>query len=70
MCGKTLNTHVALMKQVDDLGLKREETSVEDCQVIMVFCPVISCVGTDIEAAMSQVPGRKAFWDYTMKVKD
>ncbi|XP_045576808.1 uncharacterized protein isoform X17 [Salmo salar] len=59
VCGKTLNTHVALMKQVDDLGLKREETSVEDCQVIMVFCPVISCVGTDIEAAMSQVPGNR-----------
>ncbi|XP_036831728.1 uncharacterized protein LOC110522258 isoform X5 [Oncorhynchus mykiss] len=57
VCGKTLNTHLALMKQVEDLGLKRKETSVEDCQVIMVFCPVTSRVGTDIEAAMSQVPG-------------
>ncbi|XP_064882411.1 uncharacterized protein LOC115139381 isoform X3 [Oncorhynchus nerka] len=57
VCGKTLNAHLALMKQVEDLGLKRKETSVEDCQVIMVFCPVTSRVGTDIEAAMSQVPG-------------
>nr|XP_029532545.1 uncharacterized protein LOC115139381 isoform X2 [Oncorhynchus nerka] len=57
VCGKTLNAHRALMKQVEDLGLKRKETSVEDCQVIMVFCPVTSRVGTDIEAAMSQVPG-------------
>ncbi|XP_024233833.2 uncharacterized protein LOC112217640 isoform X2 [Oncorhynchus tshawytscha] len=57
VCGKTLNAHLALMKQVEDLGLKRKETSVEDCQVIMVFCPVVSRVGTDIEAAMSQVPG-------------
>ncbi|XP_055740947.1 uncharacterized protein LOC129825140 isoform X2 [Salvelinus fontinalis] len=59
VCGKTLNTHLALMKQVEDLGLKRKETSVEDCQVIMVFCPVTSRVGTDIEAAMSQVPGNR-----------
>ncbi|XP_052379667.1 uncharacterized protein LOC118386933 isoform X1 [Oncorhynchus keta] len=57
VCGKTLNAHLALMKQVEDLGLKRKETSVEDCQVIMVFCPVTSRVGNDIEAAMSQVPG-------------
>uniref|UniRef100_A0A8C7KSP7 Uncharacterized protein n=2 Tax=Oncorhynchus kisutch TaxID=8019 RepID=A0A8C7KSP7_ONCKI len=57
VCGKTLNTHLALMKQVEDLGLKQKETSVEDCQVIMVFCPVTSRVETDIEAAMSQVPG-------------
>ncbi|XP_041716480.1 uncharacterized protein LOC121548897 isoform X2 [Coregonus clupeaformis] len=59
VCGKTLNTHLALMKQVDNLGLKREETSAEDCQVMMVFCPVTSRVGTDIEAAMSQVPGNR-----------
>ncbi|XP_038819112.1 uncharacterized protein LOC120019752 isoform X3 [Salvelinus namaycush] len=59
VCGKTLNTHLTLMKQVEDLGLKRKETSVEDCQVIMVFCPVTSRVGTDIEAAMSQVPGNR-----------
>ncbi|CAB1340235.1 unnamed protein product, partial [Coregonus sp. 'balchen'] len=59
VCGKTLNTHLALMKQVDNLGLKREETSAEDCQVMMVFCPVTSRMGTDIEAAMSQVPGNR-----------
>ncbi|XP_038824517.1 uncharacterized protein LOC120024362 isoform X2 [Salvelinus namaycush] len=61
VCGKTLNTHLALMKQVDDLavGLKREETRPEDCQVIIAFCPITSRVGTDIDAAMSKVPSNK-----------
>nr|XP_023830142.1 uncharacterized protein LOC111954557 isoform X1 [Salvelinus alpinus] len=61
VCGKTLNTHLALMKQVDDLavGLKREETKPEDCQVIIAFCPITSRVGTDIDAAMSKVPSNK-----------
>ncbi|XP_064781296.1 uncharacterized protein LOC135505947 isoform X2 [Oncorhynchus masou masou] len=61
VCGKTLNTHLALMKQVDDLavGLKREETKPEDCQVIIVFCPITSRVGTDIDAAMSNVQSNK-----------
>ncbi|XP_055728660.1 uncharacterized protein LOC129817437 isoform X4 [Salvelinus fontinalis] len=61
VCGKTLNTHLVLMKQVDDLavGLKREETRPEDCQVIIAFCPITSRVGTDIDAAMSKVPSNK-----------
>ncbi|XP_024276182.1 uncharacterized protein LOC112250341 isoform X3 [Oncorhynchus tshawytscha] len=61
VCGKTLNTHLALMKQVDVLavGLKREETRPEDCQVIIAFCPITSRVGTDIDAAMSKVKSNK-----------
>ncbi|XP_031693080.1 uncharacterized protein LOC109900772 isoform X2 [Oncorhynchus kisutch] len=61
VCGKTLNTHLALMKQVDDLavGLKREETRPEDCQVIIAFCPITSRVGTDIDVAMSKVQSNK-----------
>ncbi|XP_064864857.1 uncharacterized protein LOC115107786 isoform X2 [Oncorhynchus nerka] len=61
VCGKTLNTHLALMKQVDDLavGLKREETRPEDCQVIIAFCPITSRVGTDIDAAMRTVKSNK-----------
>ncbi|XP_010880921.2 uncharacterized protein si:ch211-245h14.1 [Esox lucius] len=61
VCGQTLNNHLALMKQVDQLGggLRQEETSVEDCQVIMVFCPIVSRVGTDIESAMKCIPGNK-----------
>ncbi|XP_071019131.1 uncharacterized protein [Oncorhynchus clarkii lewisi] len=61
VCGKTLNTHLALMKQVDYLavGLKREETRPEDCQVIIAFCPITSRVGTDIDAAMSKVQSNK-----------
>nr|XP_046147606.1 uncharacterized protein LOC123990786 isoform X2 [Oncorhynchus gorbuscha]XP_046147607.1 uncharacterized protein LOC123990786 isoform X2 [Oncorhynchus gorbuscha] len=61
VCGKTLNTHLALMKQVDDLavGLKREESRPEDCQVIITFCPITSRVGTDIDAAMSNIKSNK-----------
>ncbi|XP_045551682.1 uncharacterized protein si:ch211-245h14.1 isoform X2 [Salmo salar] len=61
VCGKTLNTHLALMKQVDDLavGLKQEETSAEDCQVIIAFCPITSRVGTDIDAALNQITSNK-----------
>ncbi|KAL0967461.1 hypothetical protein UPYG_G00252550 [Umbra pygmaea] len=59
LCGQTLNAHLTLMKQVDKLGLQPLETSLEDCQVIMVFCPITSRVGTDIEAAMRQVHGDK-----------
>lgn len=58
------------MKQVDDLavGLKQEETSAEDCQVIIAFCPITSRVGTDIDAALNQITSRKALSDYSMKV--
>ncbi|XP_029589503.1 uncharacterized protein LOC115174767 isoform X5 [Salmo trutta] len=58
VCGKTLNTHLALMKQVA-VGLKQEETSAEDCQVIIAFCPIISRVGTDIDAALNQITSNK-----------
>lgn len=33
--------------------------SQDDGEVIIVFCPVVSRMGTDVEAAMAQVTGKK-----------
>ncbi|KAL2082331.1 hypothetical protein ACEWY4_022149 [Coilia grayii] len=35
---------------------KTERSSVEDCDVILAFCPVVSRLGTDVEAALKNIP--------------
>ncbi len=32
-----------------------ETPSVEDCNVILVFCPIVSRAGTDIDAALNEL---------------
>ncbi|XP_042564163.1 probable cyclin-dependent serine/threonine-protein kinase DDB_G0278487 isoform X2 [Clupea harengus] len=56
--GNTLNIHTAF-KTLLPRSLCKDVSKVEDCDVILAFCPVISRVGTDIEAALQDIPEGK-----------
>lgn len=58
--GKTFDAHSQLLDKVKTSGepdLILDEQ--EDSQVAIVFCPVVSRVGTDAEAALSKVTGKR-----------
>ena len=55
VCGNTMGVHNDLVRRV---GVPTLEVGVEECQIILVFCPVWSRAGTDIDAALSKVPGK------------
>ncbi|XP_076867048.1 uncharacterized protein LOC143518461 isoform X2 [Brachyhypopomus gauderio] len=56
LTGKTLNSHEGLIKhlhkQTPDL---QEVSTVEECDVILLFCPIVSMAGTEIEAALKKL---------------
>ncbi|XP_069570543.1 uncharacterized protein [Brachyistius frenatus] len=59
--GKTFDAHLHLLDKVKslecnlDLVNVEESRNNEDCQITIVFCPNVSRIGTDIDAAMSSV---------------
>ncbi|XP_039454510.1 uncharacterized protein LOC120433062 isoform X1 [Oreochromis aureus] len=61
--GKTFNAHQQILDKVKsvsedpDLNLIKQEGSDQNCQAIIVFCPIASRMGTDIDAAMERVTG-------------
>ncbi|KAM9421143.1 uncharacterized protein ACWYII_021353 isoform 4-T4 [Salvelinus alpinus] len=55
--GKTMDSHIQFMRQLE--GGFTEEMSPEQSDVIMAFCPIVSRAGTDIEAALQQIPAGK-----------
>ncbi|KAG7460919.1 hypothetical protein MATL_G00204060, partial [Megalops atlanticus] len=59
LAGNTLNVHKTF---VDRLGAKvhlTEVQKVEECDVILAFCPISSRAGTDIDAALKKIPAVK-----------
>ncbi|KAF7650596.1 hypothetical protein LDENG_00123340 [Lucifuga dentata] len=56
--GETFGAHNTLLEKVRNKAKfhLNETNNVEDCQVIIVFCPISSRVGSDVEAAMNKVP--------------
>ncbi|XP_076866908.1 uncharacterized protein LOC143518353 [Brachyhypopomus gauderio] len=54
--GQTLGAHERFLqmlhKQIPDL---QEVSTVEECDVILLFCPIVSRAGTDIEAALKLI---------------
>ncbi|KAK6329064.1 hypothetical protein J4Q44_G00010420 [Coregonus suidteri] len=57
--GNTLASHKDFLKQ---LTMQRDFTEVrtlEESDVIMTFCPIVSRAGTDIEAALQEIPTGK-----------
>ncbi|KAK2808807.1 hypothetical protein Q5P01_000611 [Channa striata] len=47
----------AVMKKVKNLaGIMANEADYEACDVVLLFCPIYSRVGSDVEAALSKVP--------------
>uniref|UniRef100_A0A1A7ZAI0 Si:ch211-245h14.1 n=1 Tax=Nothobranchius furzeri TaxID=105023 RepID=A0A1A7ZAI0_NOTFU len=63
--GKTFNANGQILDQIrssaPELNLVEVEatTCVDDSEITLVFCPIVSRVGTDVEAAMKTVPGDK-----------
>lgn len=53
ICGETLGVDKEIV------GLLKGVTVSElcDCQLILVFCPIASRAGTDIEDALRKIPG-------------
>ncbi|XP_023203134.1 uncharacterized protein LOC111611343 [Xiphophorus maculatus] len=60
--GRTFDAHHQILSQVkssaQQLNLVESQSS-EDCQIVLVFCPIVSRTGTDVEAAMKMVTGAK-----------
>ncbi|KAA0708404.1 hypothetical protein E1301_Tti005646 [Triplophysa tibetana] len=55
VCGRTFGADQQILYQLKGIKL----TDMTDCQLILVFCPVASRVGTDIEEALKGIPGNK-----------
>lgn len=63
--GKTFDAHLQILDRIKSSGqglnlvdVEKNQTG-EHSQVTFVFCPNVSRVGTDIEAAMKEVRGEK-----------
>lgn len=56
LCGKTLGFHIDVLKY---MKVPTMEVSLDECKVVLVFCPMASRAGTDITAALRNVPEHK-----------
>ncbi|KAM4713111.1 uncharacterized protein FYW61_020232 [Anableps anableps] len=58
--GTTFDAHLQILNQVkssaQQLNLVESQSS-EESQIVLVFCPIVSRVGTDVEGAMKMVMG-------------
>ncbi|XP_036420239.1 uncharacterized protein LOC118803833 [Colossoma macropomum] len=54
----TLDSHVQFLRKIPNTKLQ-EVSRVEECDVILVFCPVVSRVQTDIEGALQRIDATK-----------
>ncbi|XP_038835516.1 uncharacterized protein LOC120033307 [Salvelinus namaycush] len=58
--GNTLDSHIQFMSQLNNTTrCFTEVKSPVESDVIMAFCPIVSRAGTDIEAALQQIPTGK-----------
>ncbi|XP_071006737.1 uncharacterized protein [Oncorhynchus clarkii lewisi] len=56
--GNTLRSHEEINRCLTAKGLT-EVTSLEESDVILAFCPIVSRAGTDVEAALQKIPAGK-----------
>ncbi|XP_014060722.1 uncharacterized protein isoform X2 [Salmo salar] len=59
MTGNTLGSHKELINRLAAKRHLTEVTSLEESDVILAFCPIVSRAGTDVEAALQQIPAGK-----------
>ncbi|XP_052365084.1 uncharacterized protein LOC127924385 isoform X2 [Oncorhynchus keta] len=58
--GNTLDSHIQFMRRLNNTTrCFTEVKSPVESDVIMAFCPIVSRAGTDIEAALQQIPKGK-----------
>lgn len=58
LTGNTLGSHESFWKLLANHFDLVKVPVVEDCDVTLAFCPIVSRVGTDIGAALPAIPGR------------
>ncbi|XP_046891996.1 uncharacterized protein LOC124477962 [Hypomesus transpacificus] len=56
--GNTLESHVEINRRLTSKGLTKGRSAAE-CDVIIAYCPIISRLGADVEAAMKDIPAGK-----------
>lgn len=54
--GNTLDSHKTFVNHLTRLSMLHEVPSVNDCDAIIAFVPVVSRAGTDILAALEKIP--------------
>ncbi|XP_029318711.1 uncharacterized protein LOC115028920 isoform X2 [Cottoperca gobio] len=60
LTGKTNDAHLDFVGKLEDVG-QNEVISPEDSDYLLVFCPITSRVGTDIDEALRHIPvGKRA----------
>ncbi|XP_073348531.1 uncharacterized protein [Pagrus major] len=58
VAGKTNGAHLEYIERLRGIG-QTEVSSPEQCDYVMVFCPIVSRVGKDIGEALENIPGGK-----------
>ncbi|RVE56124.1 hypothetical protein OJAV_G00232990 [Oryzias javanicus] len=56
VCGETFEAHLQLLEKIKTPDLDLEERNDEESCITIVFCPVITRIGTDAEAAVRKAP--------------
>ncbi|KAM9494349.1 uncharacterized protein Hap1MRO34_004285 [Clarias gariepinus] len=59
LCGQTLNFHQEFLKRLRQRLQLTETSSVDHCDFIIAFVPLVSRAGTDIQAALQKIPTGK-----------
>ncbi|XP_050924850.1 uncharacterized protein LOC108874507 [Lates calcarifer] len=61
--GQTFGAHETILQQVKKKGLTSTQvkitTDLQECDVIIVFCPIVSRAGSDVKAATRNMSGSK-----------
>ncbi len=58
LAGNTNGAHLQFVTKLRDVG-HIEVNSLEESEYLLIFCPIVSRVGTDISEALQNAPGRK-----------
>lgn len=58
VAGNTLGCHKSFLKKLSKRRLK-EVSSLEKCDYIIVFCPIVSRFETDVNSALSEISGEQ-----------
>lgn len=59
LAGNTLGSHATFLDWLARRTNFQKVESIEECDVTLIFCPIVSRVGTDIEAANRQIPASR-----------
>nr|XP_046259651.1 uncharacterized protein LOC124066873 isoform X3 [Scatophagus argus] len=57
--GQTFGAEKVILEKVASMTLQVVNTGQEECDIIIVFCPIRSRAGSDVQAAMRRVTGDK-----------